>query len=73
MNTNVSPIYFEDEHLIELMSNDYEVVFDFKKYDKLCEESQFLSALECVGVDSWSGYETAIEMLEEWNEEQNEN
>lgn len=63
----------EDEHLIELMSSDYEVVFDSKEYEKLNDKVQMLAALECVGVDNWSGYETAIEMLEEWNEEQNEN
>jgi len=39
------------------------------EYDSLLEYSRWLSALECSGVDNWSGYDEAKEMLAEWDEE----
>lgn len=36
-----------------------------KEYDSLLEDREFLDALRCAGVDNWSGYGFAMEMLEE--------
>lgn len=33
------------------------------------ERLEFLSALEAAGVDNWSGYSNAWEIMEEWNAE----
>ena len=30
-------------------------------YKELCKDSDFLQALEAAGVDSWEGYENALE------------
>ena len=35
-------------------------------YDKLLHDSNFLECLECRGVDNWSDYSDAVEMLEEY-------
>ena len=35
---------------------------------KLIDETIFLDALRAAGVDNWSGYEHAHEMMEEWQE-----
>jgi hypothetical protein len=43
-----------------------------KEYDALQEESCWLSALEAAGVDNWSGYDQAKDILEEWGEEDND-
>ena len=45
------------------------VTISREEYDKLTEESQKLSALECAGVDNWCGYDEAMEMVREWNED----
>ena len=39
------------------------------EYDSLSEDSRWLSALECAGVDNWEGYGIAKDMLAEWDEE----
>jgi hypothetical protein len=44
-----------------------EITITKKLYDKLREDSDFLSCLEACGVDNWQGYEEAQEMLEEEN------
>ena len=44
-----------------------------KEYDELLEQGQWLSALEAAGVDNWQGYDCAVELLEEWQNEDNEN
>lgn len=33
-------------------------------------DQQFLSALICAGVDNWSGYEEAQDMVKEWDSEE---
>ena len=43
-----------------------------KEYNKLLEDSNFLEALRGVGVDNWEGYSEAFELLEEWNNEDEE-
>ena len=35
------------------------------EYDQLLENSEFLECLEAAGVDNWSGYDYASEMMEE--------
>lgn len=37
--------------------------------DQLLADSQKLNALECAGVDNWEGYSEAIELLDEWQKE----
>ena len=37
--------------------------------EQLEEDSQTLSALQAAGVDNWEGYDIAMDMLEEWNNE----
>lgn len=40
-----------------------------EEYDNLVERSRWLECLESAGVDNWSGYDYARELLEEWDEE----
>jgi len=42
-----------------------EITITKKLYDKLQEDSKFLSCLEACGVDNWTHYEEAQEMFEE--------
>ena len=35
-----------------------------KEYDRLKEDSEWLSCLEAAGVDNWSGIEEAFNMLD---------
>lgn len=37
--------------------------------NNLIDRETFLCALEAAGVDNWSGYEYAYEILEEWEKE----
>lgn len=37
--------------------------------EELEENSQILSALQAAGVDNWEGFDIAMDMLEEWNNE----
>lgn len=37
--------------------------------EELEEDSQTLLALRAAGVDNWEGYDIAMDMLEEWNNE----
>lgn len=39
------------------------------EYGSLVDDQQRLAALDSAGVDNWSGYGYAMEMLEEWNNE----
>lgn len=41
-----------------------------KEYDELQDESAMLAALDAAGVDNWSGYDDALNMLAEWEEEE---
>lgn len=38
-------------------------------YRELIDRDNWLSALEAAGVDNWDGYEEAIRIAEEWNNE----
>lgn len=40
--------------------------------DEMADDSQFLAALRCAGVDNWHGYEEAQDMVAEWNNEADE-
>jgi len=51
------------------MSNKEMVVITKEEYESLLEDSNFLSALRAAGVDNWSGYGEAFNILEEWEEE----
>ena len=37
-----------------------------EEFERLQERDDFLSALECVGVDNWEGIDQAHEFLREW-------
>lgn len=41
-----------------------------KEYDQLVKDSEWLSCLEAVGVDNWEGYDCALEMLHEDDEDE---
>lgn len=40
------------------------------EYEQLLNDKQWLSALECAGVDNWCGYSEAKDMLDEWENEE---
>jgi len=40
------------------------------EYEELVKNSNFLEALRCAGVDNWSGYGEAFDILNEWDEEE---
>lgn len=40
-----------------------------KLLKELGEDSALLSALQAAGVDSWDGYDIALDILKEWNAE----
>ena len=42
-----------------------EVCIPKATYSKLVQDSEFLSALMAMGVDSWDGYEAAQELCED--------
>ena len=44
------------------------VQIDKKVYEQLLQDQKFLYALQGAGVDNWSGYDFALEQLEEDNE-----
>jgi len=52
------------------MSKGKMVTITQKEHNKLLEDSNFLEALKCLGVDNWSGYSEAMELLEEWDNEE---
>jgi hypothetical protein len=43
------------------------------EYESLLEDSNKLLALEGAGVDNWEGYDEAMEMMREMNEEDSSN
>ncbi|RWZ87226.1 MAG: hypothetical protein EO766_11920 [Hydrotalea sp. AMD] len=47
-------------------SSDETITISVKEYDELVESSIFLTCLENAGVDNWSGYSFAKELLEEY-------
>ena len=52
------------------MSNKEMVVITKEEYESLLEDSNFLSALKAAGVDNWSGYGEAFDIMREWDEEE---
>jgi hypothetical protein len=36
-----------------------------KEYEELLEDQKLLQALQCAGVDNWSGYDYALEIMKE--------
>jgi hypothetical protein len=40
-----------------------------EEYNMLLDRDARLSALECAGIDNWSGYDYAMEIYREGNEE----
>lgn len=44
------------------------VEISVEEYNELLEAYQWLQALEDAGVDNWSGYDFAVETLEQWKE-----
>lgn len=38
-------------------------------YQELLERDNWLCALEAAGVDNWDGYEEAMKIADEWNNE----
>ena len=42
-----------------------------KEYDELLEDSLWLCALECAGVDNWGGLDTAQDIYNELKAEEN--
>ena len=45
------------------------VTITLKEYESLKEDSDFLAALQSAGVDNWDGYSYALELQQEWAEE----
>ena len=41
-----------------------------QQYDSLMEDSLWLSALECAGVDNWGGLDIAQDLYNEWKAEE---
>ena len=51
------------------MSETKVVTITADQYEQLLEDSSRLSALRAAGVDNWEGYDYAMELLREWEEE----
>ena len=51
------------------MSETEMVTISADQYEQLLEDSSWLSALRGAGVDNWEGYDYAMEILREWEEE----
>lgn len=43
-----------------------------ERNEYLEERDSLLCALESAGVDNWSGYDQALELLDEWNDEEDD-
>ena len=50
-----------------------EITITLSEYEDLLDDRLRLLALEGAGVDNWSGYEDAMEILEEMRKQINEN
>lgn len=55
------------------MSNEETVTITKKEYDRLVEDSKWLSYLEAAGVDNWEGYGFACEARDEDTEGSEDN
>ena len=49
------------------------VTISKEEYESLLEDSNKLLALEGAGVDNWEGYDEAMDMMREMNEEDSSN
>lgn len=47
------------------MDNNETVTISKKEYESLLKDSLFLECLQGAGVDNWSGYDYAIEIMDE--------
>ena len=54
------------------MKNEETVTISKKEYESLLEDSEMLLALQNAGVDNWDGYDYALELLKENEEEEEE-
>ena len=52
-----------------MTDNEETVTISLKNYEQLLDDSQWLAALESAGVDNWERFEFAMELLAEWNQE----
>ncbi len=46
-----------------------EVTISREEYEELFDSQQKLHALEAAGVDNWDGWDEAMEILAEWEDE----
>ena len=51
------------------MTTEGTVTITEDEYSELIEDSQFLAALRAAGVDNWNGYDHAIDIVSEWDSE----
>jgi hypothetical protein len=58
-------IYLTKQHINIREDNTMEEMVEITKeaYEKLLENSEFLSCLQAAGVDNWDGYEYAQDMM----------
>jgi hypothetical protein len=63
----------EYDSLLALKNTKETVTIHKSEYESLLEDSDKLLALEGAGVDNWSGYDEAMEMMREMNEEDSSN
>ena len=47
-----------------------DVLISESEYNELIEDQKFLRALQAAGVDNWEGICVAIDILDEWNKEE---
>ena len=45
------------------------VTITVKEYESLLKNEEWLAALECAGVDNWEGYDEALHIMKEWENE----
>ena len=60
---------FMQPHIVNLLDR---VVEEFKEsahYKRLLKREAWLTCLESVGVDNWSGYDHAIDIRDEYNDD----
>jgi hypothetical protein len=55
------------------MSNEETIIISKALYDQLREDSEKLGCLEACGVDNWGGWDDAMEMFHEDDDEEEDN
>ena len=53
------------------MNTEETITIPKKEYEQLCKDSEFYHALRSAGVDNWDGWDYALEILED-NENEND-